>query len=96
MNTTEGVTPAQVAALDQAEAREREFDRKARSIAVAFIYMMLAVGAYSWLAVNGLVPAAPWSPIGQQVEAPAPDRPVVEIPEGYEVSVPQSPPTTDI
>ena len=71
------------------------FDRKVQRAAAAFIYLMLALGAYAWLAVNGLAPAAPWSPMGGS-DLPAPPTPVVVVPDGYEPAVPVAPPAQDV
>lgn len=53
------------AARDQAAAREREFMRLARKASIILWMVALALGAYSLLAVLGVTPAAPWSPLGQ-------------------------------
>jgi hypothetical protein len=54
-----------IAARDQADAREREFERRARKAGIALWAFALVLGAYCTLAVLGVVPAAPWSPLGQ-------------------------------
>jgi hypothetical protein len=59
------MTPAALAAQDQADAREREFDRKAQRVAVWFLIVAAIAAAYCLLAVYGVVPAAPWSPLGK-------------------------------
>jgi hypothetical protein len=35
------------------------------------LFVGLLLGAYSWAAVGGHVPAAPWSPVGQFDRGPA-------------------------
>lgn len=54
-----------IAAEDQAAAKERDFDRRAQRAAAVFL-ALAAVGAiYCIFAALGVVPAAPWSPLGQ-------------------------------
>lgn len=54
-----------IAARDQAAAREREFDRRAQRVAAYFLAVSALVGIYATLAAAGVVPAMPWSPLGQ-------------------------------
>ena len=54
-----------IAARDQAAAKEREFDRRAQKVAAYFLAVSALVGIYATLAVAGILPAMPWSPLGQ-------------------------------
>lgn len=56
------MTPAEVAAADQAGAREREFDRKAATVARVLLALYLLAGLYAAVALAGYLPVAPWSP----------------------------------
>lgn len=58
-------TAARLAAQDQAEARKREFDRLSAALARIVLLVALLLGAYCMAAGLGIVPAAPWSPLGQ-------------------------------
>jgi hypothetical protein len=60
------MTGKQIAEQDQAQAREREFDRAAQRWAVRALILFGFLGAYALLAAMGWVPAMPWSPIGLQ------------------------------
>lgn len=53
------------AAKDQEAAREREFMRLARKASIALWAVALTLGLYSLLAAMGVLPAMPWSPLGQ-------------------------------
>ena len=55
-----------IAAQDQAAAKEREFDRRARKVAAWGLAFAAILGIYATLAVLGWMPAAPWSPLGKQ------------------------------
>ncbi len=55
MNTT-----ATIARDDQLAAREREFDRKARVVAIYFVTAMVLLGVYCVLALTGVLPGPPW------------------------------------
>lgn len=59
------MTPRESADLDQAEAKEREFDRAAQRAALWFLVAMAAVCAYAVLAALGALPAMPWAPLGK-------------------------------
>lgn len=59
------LTGKEIAERDQAEAREREFERRAKPWLHLTIAVFLLVGAYAFLAAGGWVPAAPWSPLGK-------------------------------
>ena len=48
-----------------AEAAERRFERRAQVAAIAVLVAFGLLGAYSYLALAGAVPAAPWSPVGK-------------------------------
>lgn len=67
-----GMTPAQVAAHDQAEAKERQFDSRAQKVGAWVLIVGLGLGAYSAFAVAGDVPAPPWAPISQNTDTPPP------------------------
>lgn len=54
-----------IAAGDQAEAKEREFERRVQKVAAWGLIVFAVLGLYSLLAVMGVLPAAPWSPLGQ-------------------------------
>lgn len=54
-----------IAARDQAAAKEREFDRRAQKVAAYFLAFSALLGIYATLAVAGILPAMPWSPLGQ-------------------------------
>lgn len=75
------MTPAHTAAQDQTQAREREFNRRAHNIMLFILWLGFSLGVYSFLAIQGHVPPAPWSPVGQYQEqqqqppAPAPTVP---------------------
>lgn len=58
-------TTARTAHADQLAAREREFDRRARKVAAIGLILFALLGAFSLLAALGVLPAAPWSPLGQ-------------------------------
>lgn len=62
---TMSITTAQIAAADQAEAREREFDRKAFRVAAVGMTIFALLAVYSILAALGYLPAAPWSALGK-------------------------------
>lgn len=81
------MTVAELAASDQAEAKEREFERRAARYARYILGAFLILAGYGVLASGGWVPAAPWSPIGQQQQAP------VESPERYQPVAPVAPAT---
>lgn len=69
---------AELAAQDQADARERNFERRAVKWCWNLIIGWLVVGAYAFFAAGGYVPAPSWSVIGQQyeqVDDPAPVTP---------------------
>lgn len=40
-------------------------DRFIARVAAVFVAVVLTLGAYAWLAANGVAPAMPWSPVGQ-------------------------------
>lgn len=63
-----GITAAALAAEDQAQARERNFERRAHNIVLLVLWLGFSLGVYSVLAVTGNAPAMPWSPIGQYQE----------------------------
>ncbi len=56
------------AAQDQAEARERNFERRAHNVCLFILWLGFSLGVYGVLAATGNAPAAPWSPIGQYQE----------------------------
>lgn len=58
-------TPASLAQRDQADAKERDWERRTADFLLLFLFAAFALGVYSFLAARGDVPAAPWSPIGQ-------------------------------
>lgn len=58
------MTPYEIHLADQHSAREREFDRKAQKGAAVFLAAFAVLGVYAFLACAGLVPPAPWSPLG--------------------------------
>lgn len=58
MNTTTTRT-------NQQTAQPSDFDRRAQKVAAIFLAVMAVVALYAFLAVAGIVPAAPWSPIGK-------------------------------
>lgn len=58
-------TAAQLAAQDQSEAKEREFDRKSVFLARVVLVVAAMIGAYCLFAGLGVAAAAPWSPLGQ-------------------------------
>lgn len=58
-------TMRDIAAEDQAAAKERDFDRRAQKVAAVFLAVTAVVAVYALLAAMGVVPAAPWSPLGQ-------------------------------
>lgn len=60
------MTPAEVAAADQAAAREREFDRRAATVARVVLALYVLAGLYAALALSGYLPVAPWSPAAGQ------------------------------
>lgn len=64
MNTNTIARLAQLAADDQAEAREREFDRKAFKVAAVSMSIFAVLAVYSILAALGYLPAMPWSALG--------------------------------
>ena len=55
-----------IAAQDQAAAEERDFERRVQKVAAWWLAFGLIIGIYCTLAVWGIVPAAPWSPLGKQ------------------------------
>lgn len=59
------LTPADVARRDQAEAREREQGRLGQMVGAVILTVGVLAGAYAYAAASGMVPAMPWSPIGQ-------------------------------
>lgn len=67
---------AQIALQDQADAKEREWERRAATVALFLLWVFFSLGVYFALAAKGYVPAAPWSPIGKyqhhQYRQPAP------------------------
>ena len=42
-----------------------EFEHRAQRVALWFIIVVLLAAAYALLALAGVVPAAPWSPVGE-------------------------------
>ena len=62
MNT---MNPAALAAADQAQAKERDFEKKAVTTALIVLWLGLALGTYSYLGLRGDVPLPSWSPAGQ-------------------------------
>lgn len=54
-----------IASRDQAAAREREFDRRAQRWAARFLLASAVLGLYALLAAMGVLPAMPWSALGQ-------------------------------
>lgn len=84
---------ADQARADQAEAKEREFDRKAvKGARLMLALIAFPLAGYSWLGINGMVPLPDWSPVNQQevervppldlpkrVPAPSPSEPSVSI-----------------
>lgn len=64
MDSAFAISAARIAAADQAEARDREFDRRAQRVAGWLLVVAAVLAAYVLLAGYGVVPAAPWSPIG--------------------------------
>lgn len=50
---------------DQRAANEGAFERRAQRVAAVFLAIMAILGFYALLAAAGVVPAAPWSPLGQ-------------------------------
>lgn len=93
------MTPADIAARDQADAKEREWERKVARAGCWVLAAFFALGAYSWLGLNGIVPAPPWSPVYEQVETPDPGVPELDIPPGWEPAIPTEtpePPTVGV
>ena len=60
------MTGKEIAERDQAEAREREFDRTAQKWAIRVLIAAAILAAYALLVALGYLPAMPWSPIGKQ------------------------------
>ena len=60
------MTGKQIAEQDQAEARDREFDRKAQKWAIRILIAFSLLAAYAILVVTGWLPPTPWSPMGSQ------------------------------
>lgn len=58
------MTLIEEAKADQQEAADREFERIAFTVAAWFCGIVAVVAAYSLLALCGILPALPWSPIG--------------------------------
>jgi hypothetical protein len=44
---------------------DEEFERRAQRAALWFIIVVLLAAGYALLALGGVVPAAPWSPVGR-------------------------------
>lgn len=59
------MTVSELAAQDQAEAREREFDRKAVRYARLALLALLPVILYAVLACLHLLPALPWTAVAR-------------------------------
>ena len=87
-------TLQELAARDQAEAEQREtirkvqrFDRITQRVATWLLALFAMAGTYALMAVLGVLPAAPWSALGQSngydVDKPLPPA-EIHIPEGYE------------
>lgn len=88
------MTVTELAAHDQRVAadrdKERRFERRVSKGASVVLLLGFLLGGYSWLGINGMVPLPDWAPMGNiaPAEAPAPDKPVIEMPEGWEPAVP--------
>lgn len=54
-----------IAEQDQLDAKEREFDRRAARVARWLLAVAFLVGLYGTLALFGILPALPWSPLGR-------------------------------
>jgi hypothetical protein len=44
---------------------DAEFERRAQQVALWFVVAVLLAAGYALLALGGVAPAAPWSPVGQ-------------------------------
>ena len=65
MEMGEVVDIRDLARQDQEEAREREFERRAKWWAGAFLVATALLGIWAVLIATGVAPAMPWSPMGQ-------------------------------
>lgn len=54
-----------IAAQDQAAAKERDFDRRAQKVCAYVLAVIALLGVYAFLAAAGVVPAMPWSALGK-------------------------------
>ena len=59
------MTPAELARLDQAQAREHNIEAQAHRYVRVLLIVAAIVGLYAVLAVLGFVPAMPWSALGK-------------------------------
>lgn len=84
-----GITPAALAAQDQAQARERNFERHAHNAMLFILWIGFSLGVYSFLAIRGDVPPMPWSPIGQYQQQQQ------DAPLEYKPSLPNAPSQDD-